>query len=134
MQTIRRYMQHWLVASMFWASCLQPVDLLLKYASADGEAVNCSNFQIWTGFWDMLSLLQDLARGESVWPTLCANSMNRTIALRRRFAGPRIIEEASWIATDATPPIIGAVDWEARTYIREDDEETMNDYVEQDGL
>ena len=58
----------------------------------------------------------------------------RTVALHRRFSGPRISEEVSWITTDSAPKIIGVVDWRARTYIRVDAESTMQDYVEQDGL
>ena len=51
LQILRGYMQHWLVASMFWASCVQPVDLLMADSSEDGTAANCPNFQIWSGFW-----------------------------------------------------------------------------------
>ena len=51
LQTLRGYMQHWLVASMFCASCVQPVDLPMSYSSEDGAAANCPNFQIWSGFW-----------------------------------------------------------------------------------
>ena len=82
----------------------------------------------------MLSLLQRLAKYEEAWPTLFKNSLTRPIAIRRRFSAPRIQEEVSWIATDATPSIIGVVDWRARNYIRADAEETMKDYVEEAGL
>ena len=63
LQTLRGYMQHWMAASMFWANCVQPLDLL-TYGSKDCLEVRCPNFQIWCGYWDMLSLLQTLDRGE----------------------------------------------------------------------
>ena len=133
MQTLRGYMQHWLAASMVWASCIQPLDLLLTYGSEGCQTPNCSNYQIWAGFSDMLSLLRTLARGEAVWPTLFVNSLPTTLALRRRFSGPRVIEEVSWVTTDAAPELIGSVDWRSRTYIRVNADETTKDYVEQDG-
>ena len=86
LQTLRGYMQHWLVASIFWASCVQPVDLMMAYSSEDGTAANFPNFQIWRGFWGMLSLLQSLARDTAVWPTLFQNKLTRTVALHRRFS------------------------------------------------
>ena len=49
----------------------------------------------------MLSLLRRLAKDEEAWPTLFKNSLTRTIAIHRRFSGPIIQEQASWIATDA---------------------------------
>ena len=134
MQTLRGYMQHWLTASMFWASCIQPVDLFLTYGSEDCQTLNCSNYQIWTGFWEMLTLLHALAKDDNVWPSLCKNSLSRALALHRRFAGPRVIEEVRWITSDATPDVIGAVDWRNSTYIRVDAEETTKDYVGTDGL
>ena len=115
LQTLRGYMQHWLVASMFWASCVQPLDLL-TYGSGDCLKVSCSNFQIWCGYWDMLRLRKTLARGEEAWSTLFKNSMTRNLALHRRFSGTRISEEVSWITTDATPKIIGIVDWRENLY------------------
>ena len=127
-------MQHWLVASMFWASCVQPVDLMLTYGSEDCLAVNCPNYQVRSGYCDMLSLLQRLAKDEEAWGTLFRNTLHRTIAIRRRFLGPRIQEKVSWATTDATPRIIGVFDWRERTYIRVDAEETMKEYGEADGL
>ena len=44
MQTIRGYMRRWSVYSLSWASCVQPVDLLLAYGSADCATINCANF------------------------------------------------------------------------------------------
>ena len=82
----------------------------------------------------MLSLLQGLAKDEGAWPALFKNSLTRTVAIHRRFSGPIIQEEVSWIATDATPSIIGVVDWRSRKYIRVDDDETTKHYVEADGL
>ena len=55
LQTFRGYMQRWLAASMFWASCVHPVDLLLTYGSEECTTVSCPNFQIWCGYWDMIS-------------------------------------------------------------------------------
>ena len=134
LQTLRGYMQHWPVASMFWESCVQPADLLLTYGSASCLTVNCANFQIWSGYWGMMSLLQTLSKDEEAWSSLYKNTLVRTIAPHRRFSGPRIIEDVRWITTDATPRIIGVVNLRARNYIRVDAEETMNDYVEADGL
>lgn len=87
MHTLRGYMQHWLIASMFWASCVQPVDLLLTYGSEDCSAISFPNFHIWTGYWGMMSLLQTLARYEKLRPSLFRNSHSATLALRRRFSG-----------------------------------------------
>ena len=42
------------------------------------------------------------------------------LSLHRRVSGPMVIEEVSWITTDATPLVIGTVDWRDRTYIRVD--------------
>ena len=103
---------------MFWASCVQPVDLLMSYSSEDAPSVNCLNFQIWSGLWAMLSLLHALAMGEEVWPTLFRDKLSRTVAMRRRSPGPRAIEKVRRITTDATPWLIGTVDWGDRTYIR----------------
>ena len=66
LQTLRGYIQRWLVASAFWASCVHPVDLLLSYSSEGGSAVSCPIFQVRSGFWDMISLLQSMARDEGV--------------------------------------------------------------------
>ena len=134
LQTLRGYMQHWLAASMFWASCVQPIDFLLTYGSADCVTANCTNFQIWIGYWDMVTLLQSLGRDETARPTLFQNTLIRTISIRRRFSAPRVIEEARWITTDATPSIIGAVDWRARTSLRVDAGGTTKDYVDSDGF
>ena len=46
-QTPRRYMQHWLCASLCRASFAQPLDLLMTYSGAYQLSVNCENFQIW---------------------------------------------------------------------------------------
>ena len=134
LQTLRGYMQHWLVSSMFWASFVQLVDLLLTYGSEDCATASCPNLQIWSGYWDMLSLLGNLSQDEVAWPTLFGNSLIRTVALSRRFPGPGILEEVSRITTDATPSIIGVADWRDRTYIRVDAESNVRNYVEQDGL
>ena len=48
LQTLRGYMEHWLVASTFWASCVLPVDLLMAYSSEDGTTIYIPNFQIWS--------------------------------------------------------------------------------------
>ena len=56
LQTLRGYMQRWLVASMFRATGSQPVDLRMSYSSEDGSCINFPNFQIRRGFWDMLNL------------------------------------------------------------------------------
>ena len=133
LHTLRGYMQRWLVASMFWASCVRPVDLLMAYISEDGTTINFPNFQIWYGFWDMISLLQSLGNGALVWPTLLRNKLERTCALHRRFPCPRIAEEVRWITTDATPSLIGAVEWENRTCIRVRAVETMASFAESDG-
>ena len=119
---------------MFWESCVHPVDLLLNYASEDSAAASCPNFQIWSGYWDMLSLVQHLTRDEVAWPTLFRNSLSRTVAPHQRFTGPRVLEEVSRITTDATPSVIGVVDWKDRTFIRADAEQMMKFYVDMDGL
>ena len=90
LQTLRGYMQRWLVASMSWESCVLPVDLMLTYGSDDCLAVNCPNYQVRIGYWDMLSLLQRLAKDEEAWETLFRNTLPRTIAINRRFSRPRI--------------------------------------------
>ena len=112
LQTLRGYMQHWLVASMFWANCVQPVGLLMAYSSEDGTTINCPNCQIWSGFRDMLSLLQSLANDTVAWLTSFRNKLVRTVALHRRFLCPRIADEVRLITTDSTPSLISAVDWE----------------------
>ena len=134
LQTLCGYMQRWLAASMFWESCAHPADLLLTYGSEGCATVSCPNFQIWCGYWSMISLLQTLARDEVEWPTLFRNSSIRTVALHMRFPGPRIPEEVSWVTTDDAPRITGVAGWRARTYIRVGDESTMRNYVEQDRL
>ena len=82
----------------------------------------------------MMSLLKAIAKDEEACPTLFKNTLARAIAIRRRFPVPRIIEETSWIATDATPSIIGVVDRRDRNYIRVDAGETTKGYVESDGF
>ena len=134
LQSLRGYMQHWLTSSVFWASCIQPVDLLLNYASGDSVNVSCANFQIWSGYWDMLSLIQLVARDEVAWPTLFQNSIERTVASHHRFSGPRVQEEMSWLTTDATLNVIGVVDWKNRTFLRADADQLMKFYVDKDGL
>ena len=134
LQTIRGYMQHWLTSLVFRAICIQPVDLLLNYASEDSVNVSCANFQIWSGYWDMLSLIQLVTRGEIARPTLFQNSIERTVALHHRFPGPRVREEKRWLTTDAAPNVIGVVDWENRTFLRADAEHLMKFYVDKDGL
>ena len=44
LQTLRGYMHRWLLASIFWASCVQPVGLLMAYSSEDGTAIKSPNF------------------------------------------------------------------------------------------
>lgn len=39
----------------------------------------------------------------------------------------------SWITTDATPLVIGAVGWAKRTYLRLDAGEVLRDFTEIDG-
>lgn len=63
-QALRGYMQRWLIASMFWASGVQPVDLLLTYGSEECMAIRFPNIQIWTGYWDVVRLLHTLDRDE----------------------------------------------------------------------
>lgn len=92
------------------------------------------NFQIWNGYCGILRLVDALATDVDVWPSLLHNKLVRAQALRRRFSGPMVIEEASWIATDATPRIIGAVHWRDIAYIRVGAQEIMKEYVEADGL
>ena len=82
----------------------------------------------------MLSLSRDLANDEAVWLSLFSNSLARTLALHRRFSGPRVIEEVSSITTDDTPAIIGMVGWRDRKFLRVKADETMKDYVDDDGL
>lgn len=81
----------------------------------------------------MLSLSKALARDVVISPTHFCNKLPRTLALRRVFSGPMAIEEVSWVATDATPQVIGAVDWRDMSYIRVDAEEITKDYLESDG-
>ena len=81
----------------------------------------------------MLSPLKALANDGDIWKTLFQNKLSRTLALRRRFPGPMIIDEVSWIATDAAPQAIGASDWRDRTYIRAGAGEIMKDYADADG-
>ena len=133
LQTLRGYMQLWSVASMFWASRVKPVDLLMAYNSEDGTAINGPNFQIWRGFWNMLSLSQPPALGATVWPTLFQNRIVRVVELHRRFAGPRVADEVRWLTTDATPGVIVVVDWKTRTYVRVPVVETTADFDEDDG-
>lgn len=61
-QPLRWYMMRRLAASLFWDSCVQPVDLLMAYGSEECSHINCSNFQIWSGYCDMLSLVKSLAQ------------------------------------------------------------------------
>ena len=133
LQTLRGYMRHWLVASMSWASCVQPVDLLSAFGSEDGTVINFPNFQIRSGFWDMLSLQQPLVAETTVRPTLFPNKVTITVALHRRFPGPRVAEEVRRITTDSTPSIIGVVDWYTGTYIRVPAVETMSAIMDEDG-
>ena len=104
-------MMHWWVSSLFWSSCAQHVDLLLTYGGEYFLGINCTNFQIWNGYWDMISPLEALSTDVDMWPNLFLNKLARTLAMRRRFSGPCVIEEARWLATDAAPKVIGAADW-----------------------
>ena len=79
--------------------------------------INCPN-HIWTGYWDTLSLLHSLGRGMGGWPAMFRNHAHRARALRWRFPRRRVAVEVRWIATDETPDVIGAVDWENRIYSR----------------
>ena len=87
LQTPRWYMKHWLVESLFRASCVRPVDLLMTYGGGDYMSINCPNFQIWRGLWGILSSHQLLATDVGNWPTLFRNNLSRTVALHRRFQG-----------------------------------------------
>ena len=89
---MRGYMQRWLVASMFWERCVQPVNLLTTYCAEDQMLISWPNHHIWSGDWDLVSLLQSIAKDREVWPTLFKNSTARAIALRRLVDGPRIAE------------------------------------------
>ena len=133
LQTLRDYMQHWLVASMFWDSGAQPVDLLMAFGIEDGNVINFPNCQIRSEFLDMLSLLQSLAAETTSWPTLFQNKLTGAVALHRRFPGPRVTEEVRRITTGSTPSIIGVVDWYTRTYIRAPAVETMAAFMGEDG-
>ena len=132
-QTLRGYMQHWSVASLFWSSCVQPLDLLITYGGEDCSGVNCSDFRICNVYWDMLSLSKALSSYVEMRPTHFCNQLLRTLALRQRFSGPMVVEKVRWISTDAAPQVIGAVDWRGISYIRADAEEIMKDYAELDG-
>ena len=61
------------------------------------------------------------------------SKLARTVALHRRFSGPRIAEEVRWITADSTTGLIGAVEWKNRTYIRVHTVDTMAFFVEDDG-
>ena len=108
-QVSRGCMQHWIVATMFWAIFVQPADLLMTFCTEGQTLIRCSNHHIWSGYCDMQSLLQALANDREVRPTLFQNSTDRALALRRRFTGPRIAEEVCWISTDATPDAVGVL-------------------------
>ena len=77
LQPKRRYMKHWMAASHFWASCVRSVDLLMTYCSADHAIINCANYQIRSGYCDILSSLQMLARDMATRPALSRAKMAR---------------------------------------------------------
>ena len=46
LQILRGYMQHSMAASMFWASCVQPVALLMGYAGEDASYISRAKYPI----------------------------------------------------------------------------------------
>ena len=81
----------------------------------------------------MSTLLQSLAKDTELRPTLFQNKLNRTVALHRRFSGPRATEEVCGLTTDFSLSVIGSVNSENRTYVRVPANATMEDFVEEDG-
>ena len=62
----------------------------MDYGSEDGSHINCAKLQIWSGYSDMRSLVKSVAEDNVIWPTLFQNTLARALAVRRRFAGPRV--------------------------------------------
>ena len=132
-QVLRVYMQRWLVASMFWGSCVQPEGRLMTYCAEDQMLIIRPNRHICSGYWAMLRLLQSLAQDQEVWHTTFRNFMAPTLALRRRFPGPRISEELFWVTTDSAPEVFGVADWESRHFWKLPDGESAKSPMGEDG-
>ena len=58
-------MQRCLAASLFWASCSRPIDLLLTYGGELRTTARRPDFHFRGGHWGMLSLLQALSKDEA---------------------------------------------------------------------
>ena len=67
--------------------------------------------QAWTDLWDLFETLRWLCARSETWSTKFGGRLCDLLAPRERLACPGQWEEAVFVTTDATPQMIGAIDW-----------------------
>ena len=118
LQVLRGLMTHWLNASLFWKSCVQPVDALLSFQDEKAEFVMCPDPEIVSAFWSMIRLLKYLASDRTIWRTLFRGDIARVLEAQLRFTHPDECKNSIWITGDATLRTVSSINWAEKQFVK----------------
>ena len=110
-------MQHWLTDSLFWQSCLEPIDLLLGFADEITEEIRCGVIEVVQSFCPMMGALKGFANDPALRAKLPHGSTQEILDVGKRFHDPQSCANAVWVAGDATLDRVGATNWDNHQFI-----------------
>ena len=111
LQTIRGLMTHLVNASLFWKSCVQPVDAMLSCQYESAEYVSRPDPEEVSAFLPMMAMLKYLANDRAVWRTLFRGEIARVLETHLRFTNPQDCSNSVWLTGDAIPQVVSAINW-----------------------
>eukprot|EP00435_Cladocopium_sp_Y103_P036950 s669_g9.t1 len=73
----------------------------------------------WEDLWELFEVCRWLGARSEMWDELFTTSMRRMLQPLDRLSLPGEWEEVVFVSSDATPTMMGAIDWKSRTVFRE---------------
>eukprot|EP00435_Cladocopium_sp_Y103_P012460 s1027_g3.t1 len=128
LQQFRGIMTGWSAVIQGLANELKAADKFL--AGRDGGAAIRLSFRgdgsrgweektAWDDLWELFEVCRWLSARSELWDEIFTTSMRRMLPPLDRLALPGEWDEVVFVSSDATPTVMGAIDWKSRTTFRE---------------
>ena len=124
-QVLRGLCHHWLTASLYWKLTLHGLDTILRFAGESDNYISFPEPDVWLAYWNISEVLRVTADGELRWNRLFRGEICQVVEVSKRFSGPRQVEEAEWITSDATMQQTATINWHRREFLTAAVDEVM---------